>query len=158
MEKPSKEKKKKKGFLGSLMYLFIFFVVIIMIGTGLFYWKKKTVTVYALNLYSTQLSNTITSEKYYEITDDQEYKVAYEGKKDAEFNEEQEKKQVLDQRNKEISIALQSLVKNYSENTTKEWQTIFADLRQEINNMFADQKVSADEFVSFLSKVEAHSK
>ncbi|MEX2669225.1 hypothetical protein [Candidatus Uabimicrobium amorphum] len=159
METPSNEKKKKKGFLSFLMKIFIFFVVIILICTGLFYWKKKTVTVYALNFYSTQLSSTLTSEKHYNIEDDQEYKVVYEGKKGtADFDEAQAKKRILDQRKKEVLTALQSLVKNYSENATKKWQEIFAELRGDINAMFADQKISTDEYKHFLSKLEAYSK
>lgn len=159
METPSNEKKKKKGFLSFLMRIFIFFVVIILICTGLFYWKKKTVTVYALNFYSTQLSHTLTSEKYYNITDDHEYKMEYEGKKgEASFDEAQAKKRVLDQRKQEVLTALQSLVKNYSENSTKKWQEIFAELRNDINTMFADQKISVDEYKQFLSKLEAYSK
>lgn len=159
METPSNEKKKKKGFLSFLMRIFIFFVVIILICTGLFYWKKKTVTVYALNFYSTQLSHTLTSEKYYNIADDQDYKMEYEGKQGvASFDEAQVKKRILDQRKQEVLTALQSLIKNYSENSTKKWQEIFAELRNDINTMFADQKISVDEYKHFLSKLEAHSK
>ncbi|WP_372369087.1 hypothetical protein [Candidatus Uabimicrobium sp. HlEnr_7] len=159
METPSNEKKKKKGFLSFLMRIFIIFVVIIMIATGLFYWKKKTVTIYALNFYSSQLSSSLTSEKHYQFSEDQEYKIEYEGKKgEASFDEAQIKKRILEQRHKEVSIALQNLIINYNENSTKKWQRIFAELRQDINNMFVDQQISVDEYKLFLAKLEAYSK
>ena len=159
METPSSEKKKKKGFLGFLMRIFIFFVVLILICTGLFYWKKKTVTVYALNFYSTQLSNTLTSDKYYSIDDDHDYKMEYEGKEGVDsFDKTKAKKRILDQRKQEALEAMRNLVKNYSENTTKKWPEIFAELRNDINTMFADKKIAVDEYKYFLSKLEAYSK
>lgn len=157
----SKEKKKKKGFLSFLMYLFIIFVLLVLISVGLFYWKKKTVTVYALNMYSTHLSNTITSEKYYQINDDQEYKIEYEGKDgEANFDKMEVKQQILKRRKDEVLTALQKLVDSYSKNENKneEWINIFSNLRKEINQIFSDNKVETKEYQLFLAKLEGYSK
>lgn len=157
MEKPSKE--KKVGFLGYLMRAFIVFVVIILLATGFFYLKKKTVTVYALNFYSGQLSTALASEKHYQLSEDEEYKIEYEGKKGgAGFDEAQIKDKILKQRTKDAHEALKKLVENYRQDDTKKWQQIFSDLRQEINNIFTDKKIFPEEYQSFLSKLEAYSK
>lgn len=133
--------KKKRGFLGYLMILFLIFVVLLLGATGVAYWKRHYFTEKFLNFYAGKLAASIAEQ--YQIPDSPEEKLKTEQQIRTEKKETAEK-------------VFKELVKAYGESHKDvTWYDSLKELNYEVKGIFEDHEVSCEELDALLAKVTA---
>lgn len=152
-EKKPQQNKKKWGFLGTLLRLFLFFVLLCGIGTGLVYWKRKPVTAWCLQQYAQKLADVMVAQ--YQIDEDEDYRKEVKGREgDIKFSSEEFKTNMLAKK-RELAVKIfTDLVDTYKASSATEWYSSFRDLNEKSKQTLQDQRVTPQEFQDFLQSVE----
>lgn len=133
--------KRKRGFLGYLMIFFLALVFLTLLASGLVYWKRKAVTAKFLDFYSVKLADALTSRKYYQVG--------------AEENQGQETQaEYLAKKREHALEKFRDLLKAYeASGPESDWYASLSQLDNAVKDIFADRKVYASEYQSFLDLV-----
>lgn len=143
--------KKKRGFLGWLLILFMIFVMFIGVGSGaIYFWKLKWATVEVMKLYGDRLAVVIG--QHYNHQEDQKFiskKQEYAGRSDSLLRDE-----IIQMRQNQASTAFHELIAVYEKSNAKDWHNALQRLNVSLKNIFSDRKISPEEFTSFLEQVQ----
>lgn len=136
-KEPQSKPKKKRGFLGWLMIVFMIFVVLVAAATGLVYWKRQNLTKVFLKFYAGKVSDVLI--QHYQIEEDRQ------GKTDRE---------ILNEREKELADVREALLDAYCNNASDTgWYESLKSLDATLKDILRDQKVSSEEFGNFIKQV-----
>ncbi len=151
----STETPKKRGFLKILWIIFIFFLIIILLFTGFFYWQRPLVTGWFLHIYATRLASVLTSHQHYQYNEDSTYIQQLNEKKATQgFSEEIFRENFLNIRRQEVLAMLLQLVQAYRLHPEKNWIESLKELDSELQRLLDDQKITPQEFTQILEKIQ----
>lgn len=146
--------KRPIGFLGYLWRIFVFFLIVLLLFTGFFFWQRPQVTGWFLTLYSMRLSAVLVSGDYYTLTDDPSYNQQLpEEQKKTEFLLANFDKQFRKSKQKELQECFQVLLDAYAKNPNQDWTTTFHQLGTNIEQILQDNKVTLQEIADLKIKV-----
>ncbi len=134
MSQDTKKVKKKIGFLGCLMRIFMFCMFVVLVTTGLFFWKKTWATAWTLDLYTQQSISVLTSAEYYDVENDQEYT----------------------QRQKEAKETFANLVEHYTLSPQLDWHDRFQKLHSLHYEILKDKKVTKQELDNLVQEAKKY--
>ncbi len=145
--------KKKWGFLGTLLRLFLFFVLLCAIGTGVVYWKRKPISAWGLQIYAYKLIDVMIAN--YQIAEDEECRAEVKGKEgDIKETSDEIKARWLDKRKTLACKMVTEQLETYKTSSAKEWYTSFKELNEKSKEILQDQRVTPQELQDFLQRVE----
>lgn len=150
--------KKKWGFLGTLLRLFLFFVLLLALATAGAYFYRKEATVCCLNFYTARLAQTLTNAQYYQVEEDAEFRKEVEGKQeDPSFSKADLQKEIFSKRQDKASKSFANLITTYEKTPAEskvDWYKSFKSLNETLRKMFQDQKITPAEFDELVNQVD----
>lgn len=140
---------KKLGFLGILLRIFLFFVLLMALATPALYYYRRPVTAHALQFYGTRLAAFLTRADHCELPSDYELPSDHDPAKKSVAR-------FLDDKRVEIDDSFQEMVAVYRKTGSQsDWYSSLRDLDRSVSEMFGDRKITFEELERFLAEVKS---